>query len=173
MRLLAAPLLVLAVSTNALAQEGGSVALDAMTTSGRHFGMGFYVTERLSLRPSLGFGYADGYGAVLNLGTDARFELMPARRVSPYLTAGFNYQRNPYLVQFDSGGALVNGDTDVARFGAGLGLRTRLKYGISLVGEGRVMNSSFQEIPGSLLGQEALRPGAHFEAALGLSYVFN
>jgi hypothetical protein len=161
------------VSTNALAQESGSVALDAMTTSGRHFGMGFYVTERLSLRPSLGFGYADGYGAVLNLGTDARFELMPARRLSPYLTAGFNYQRNPYLVQFDSGGSLVNGDTDVARFGAGLGVRTRLKYGISLVGEGRVMNSSFQEIPGSLLGQEALRPGAHFEAALGLSYVFN
>jgi hypothetical protein len=169
----ASGLLVLAASTGAFAQERGSVALDAMTTPGRHFGLGFYLTDRLSIRPSLGFGYSDGYGAVLNLGTDARFELLPQSRVNPYLTAGFNYQRNPNLIQYDGQGSLLTGDTDTTRFGGGAGVRTYLKYGISLVGEGRVMNSSFVDVPGSYLGAEALKSGAHFEAAIGLSYVFH
>ena len=173
MRVVAGALLVLATGTGALAQDQGSVALDAMTTPGRHFGIGYYVTDRLSIRPSLGFGYSDGYGAVLNLGTDARFELLPGSRLNPYLTAGFNYQRNPNLIQYNGQGALVPGDTDTTRYGAGAGVRTYLKYGISLVGEGRVMNSSFVDVPGSYYGAEAIKPGAHFEAAIGLSYVFH
>jgi hypothetical protein len=173
MRLVAGALLVLATASGAFAQDRGSVALDAMTTPGRHFGLGFYVTDRLSIRPSLGFGYSDGYGAVLNLGTDARFELLPQSRLNPYLTAGFNYQRNPNLVQYSSQGSLSTNDTDTTRYGAGAGIRTYLKYGISVVGEGRVMNSELVDMPGSYVGAEAVKPGAHFEAAIGLSYVFH
>src|SRR4029453_11380528 len=105
MRMVTGALLVLATGTGAFAQDQGSVALDAMTTPGRHFGIGYYVTDRLSIRPSLGFGYSDGYGAVLNLGTDARFELLPQSRLNPYLTAGFNYQRNPNLIQYNGQGS--------------------------------------------------------------------
>ena len=54
----------------------------------------------LSIRPSLGIGYSGQYGTTFNLGADARFDLMPTNRFSPYLTAGFNYIRDPYLVTY-------------------------------------------------------------------------
>jgi hypothetical protein len=80
--------------------------------------------------------------------------------------------RSPYLVQYDASGSLMpTAGSDVARYGAGVGLRTRIKYGLSVVGEGRVMNSELRDVPGTY-GQ-AVRNGAHFEAALGASYTFN
>ena len=174
MRLLATSVVVLGLSTSVMAQERGSFALDAMTTPGRHFGAGYYVTDKLSLRPSLGIGYSGQYGTTFNLGADARWELLPGSRFSPYLTASFNYLRSPY-VQYDPGGSSpLSASSDVARYGAGLGLRTRLKYRLSLVGEGRVMNSELREAPGNALyGQQVIQDGAHFEAAVGLSYAFN
>jgi hypothetical protein len=55
-----------------------------------------------------------------------------------------------------------------------LGLRTRIKYGLSVVGEGRVMNSEFRAASGSsFYSQQSVHSGAHFEGILGLSYVFN
>jgi opacity protein-like surface antigen len=92
-------------------------------------------------------------------------------RVSPYLTAGFNYVRSPYVVQYDSGGSPTF-DSNVARYGAGLGLRTRIKYGLSAVAEGRVMNSELRSLSGSY-GQQGVQSGAHFQGTLGLSYAFN
>jgi hypothetical protein len=60
------------------------------------------------------------------------------------------------------------------RYGAGLGFRTRLKYGLSLMGEGRVMNSALEDYPGgAYYGQQSLQEGAHFEAAVGVSYAFH
>ena len=173
LRLFATVLAVLGVSASVTAQERGSVVLDAMTTPGRHFGVGYYVTDGLSIRPSLGFGYSGQYGTTFNLGADMRWEFRSVDRVSPYLTAGFNYLRSPYVVQYDSGGSLT-GDSNVARYGAGVGLRTRIKYGLSLVGEGRVMNSELRAASGSsFYGQQSVQSGAHVEGILGLSYVFN
>ena len=150
------------------------MVLDAMTTPGRHFGIGYYVTDRLSLRPSLGIAFSDQYGTTFNLGADTRFELLPSSRVSPYLTAGFNYVRDPYLVPYDPTGGASGGTSNVARFGAGAGFRARVMYGLSLVGEGRVMNSELRDAPGaSFYGQQSVESGAHFEAAVGISYAFN
>ena len=53
----------------------------------------------------------------------------------------------------------------------GAGFRARIKYGLSLVGEGRVMNSELFTTPGS--PYQAVQSGAHFEAAVGISYAFN
>jgi len=174
-RLLTTSLALLSLSAPALAQGRGSLALDAMTTPGRHFGVGYYITDGLSVRPSLGAGYAAGYGAEINLGADMRWELLPGRRVSPYLTAGFNYLRSPALARIDATGLPVaDADPNFARYGGGAGIRTQLKPRLALVGEGRVMSSAFRDVSGGgFLGQQGLQPGAHFEAAVGLSYAFN
>jgi hypothetical protein len=150
------------------------MVLDAMTTPGRHFGIGYYVTDRLSVRPSLGVAFSGQYGTTFNLGADTRFDLLPNSRVSPYLTAGFNFVRDPYLVAYDPTGSTPGGASSLARYGAGAGFRTRIKYGLSLVGEGRVMNSELRDAPGAVFsGQQAVQNGAHFEAAIGISYALN
>jgi hypothetical protein len=173
MRLALPTLALLVVSAPAMAQEQGSFVLDAMTRPGRHFGVGYYVTDGLSIRPSLGLGYAQGYGTSFNLGVDLRWELMPEHRVSPYATGGINYFREPYLQQVDATGApLTTASQDVTRYGAGLGVRARLKYNLSLVAEGVVMNSALQDVPGSY-GLQTLQSGAHFEGAIGVSYAFH
>lgn len=175
MRLLGAVAVLAGLATPALAQSQGSFALDAMTTPGRHFGFGYYLTDGLSLRPSLGAGYADGYGMTFNLGTEVRWEALSDRRVSPYATASINYLRDPGLVQIDATGTpLLSADSNVLRYGAGLGVRGHIKYGLSAVVEGRVMNSALGtgSIPG-YYGQQTVQDGAHFEAALGVSYVFH
>jgi hypothetical protein len=174
-RLFATSLALLSLSAPAMAQGRGSLTLDAMTTPGRHFGLAYYVTDRLSVRPSLGVGYSAQYGTELNLGGDVRFELLPGGRVTPYLTGSFNYLRSPALVQYDaSGSPQSSADPNVARYGAGLGFRTQLKYRLALIGEGRVMSSAFRDATGgAFYGLQGLQPGAHFEAAVGLSYAFN
>jgi hypothetical protein len=170
MRLVIASLAALCVSTAATAQERGSLSLDAMTTPGRHFGVGYYITDGLSVRPSLGGSFGQ-YGTEFNLGADVRYEVLPGHWLSPYATASFNYMRIPSLVQLAYGGsALASADPNVARYGAGAGLRARLKHRLSVVGEGRVMNSALRDIS---YGQQSLQDGAHFEAALGLSYGFH
>jgi hypothetical protein len=166
-------LALLVLSVPAMAQDRGSFVLDAMTTPGRHFGLGYYFADGLSVRPSLGVGYSDLYGTSFNLGVDLRWEIVPERRVSPYATGGVNYFREPYLVQVDtSGSPLANASQDVTRYGAGLGVRARLKYNLSLVAEGVVMNSALRDAPGSY-GLQTLQSGAHFEGAVGVSYAFN
>jgi hypothetical protein len=107
MRLFALSLALLGLSMPALAQEKGSVAIDAMTTPGRHFGIGYYITDRLSLRPSLGLSSGGAYGTEFNFGTDVRFELLPYSRFSPYAAASLNYMRVPSLVQIDATGAPI------------------------------------------------------------------
>jgi hypothetical protein len=175
MRLSAATFGFLCLAAPALAQDKGSFALDAMTTAGRHFGLGYYLTDGFSIRPSLGVGYSDLYGMSYNLGADLRWELMPHSRVSPYATASFNYLRDPYLVPFDPSRApQPSAESNVTRYGGGFGVRAQLKYKLSLVAEGVVMNSAFREstVPG-LGGVQTVEPGAHFEAAIGISYVLN
>jgi hypothetical protein len=169
-RLVATSIVLLGLAVPAMAQQRGSFALDAMTTQGRHFGAGYYITDGLSLRPSLGFEYSD-FGASFNLGADARWELLTANRVSPYISASFNYLRSPYLTQAGSGGRET---ANIARYGGGLGVRTRITRGLSAVADGRLLNSAFRTASGTGgFGQQVVDRGAHFEAAVGLSYAFN
>ena len=183
MRTLVTSLVLCGLAAPVLAQDQGSFALDAMTTPGRHFGAGYYLTDRFSLRPSLGFGYSSQFGTTFNLGADLRYELLPGSRLSPYLAGGISYMRSPYLVADNGttsspgapgGSAVPTTSSNVTRYGAGVGLRTRLKYGISLVGEGRLMNSAIRDgYSSGFYGQQVVESGAHFEAAIGLSYVFD
>jgi hypothetical protein len=72
-------------------------------------------------------------------------------------------------VSYDSSGAILRGDSDALRYGGGAGVRAHLTRGLSLVGEGRVMSSELQT---SFAGP-TIQEGAHFEAAVGISYAFN
>src|SRR5262249_57235787 len=92
------------------------------TTRGRHFGCGYYITDKLSLRPSLGASFGGPYGTEFNFGTDLRYEFLQYSRVTPYAAASFNYMRTPGLVQVDPSGMPIAGARpNVARYGAGLG----------------------------------------------------
>jgi hypothetical protein len=173
MRALFVPLVLLGFAVPAAAQQQGSFALDAMTTPGRHFGAGYYVTNGLSLRPSLGLGYAEGYGTSFNLGADVRYEFLTANRISPYLAGSYNYLRSPYLTE-SVGGVVRNDPSNVARWGGGGGLRGRINDRFSVFADGRVMNSDIRNAPGSGLGsRQVVETGAHFEGALGLTFFLN
>lgn len=171
MRSLVVSLAFIGLAVPAAAQQRGSLALDAMTTPGRHFGAGFYITDALSLRPSLGFAYSGQYGATFNLGTDVRYEFLTGSRVTPYVAGSYNYLRSPYLTQ--SVGSVVRTDaSNVARFGGGGGMRTRITDRFSLFADGRVMNSQIRNAPGNAFGtQQVAENGAHFEGALGLTFL--
>jgi hypothetical protein len=170
-RLVATSFVLLGLAAPAMAQQAGSFALDAMTTQGRHFGAGYYITNGLSVRPSLGFGYSGQFGTTLNLGADARWEVLTGSRVSPYIGASYNFLRSPYLTQVTARGTETS---NVSRYGAGVGVRTRILRRLSAVAEARVLNSALRTASGTgAYGQQFVDPGAHVEAALGLSYVFN
>jgi hypothetical protein len=163
MRALVVPLVLLGFAAPAAAQQRGAFAFDAMTTPGRHFGAGYYFTNALSLRPSLGFGWSQAYGTSFNLGTDLRYEFLTQNRVSPYLAGSYNFLRSPYLTQSVSG--VVRSDpSTIARWGGGGGLRARLNDRFSVFADG----------PGTLLGATRVaETGAHFEGALGLTFFLN
>jgi hypothetical protein len=173
MRTLAAMVVVLGFALPAAAQQKGSFALDAMTTPGRHFGAGYYLTDGLSLRPSLGFGWSEGYGSIFNLGVDARYEFLGGNRLSPYVAGSYNFMRSPYLI--DSVGAAVrNESSNVSRWGGGGGLRLRVHDRVSVFADGRVMNSEVRNATGSALGgQQVIDYGSNFEGALGLTFFLN
>jgi hypothetical protein len=175
MRLAATSLVLAALATPAAAQGRGSLALDVMTTQGRHLGVGYYVSDGLSLRPSLGAGYSSQYGFSVDAGLDLRWELMPANRFSPYATAGLSYRYDEAFVQYSAAGApLATPDSGLLRYGAGLGWRARMTPKLSVVGEGRVTNGAIRTgLSRSGYPVSSFDSGAHFEAALGVSYVFN
>jgi hypothetical protein len=176
MRLAIASLAVLACAGPALAQQQGSVTLDATTAYGRTFGAGFYVSDHLSLRPTLGFGYSGSEGAFFNLGSEVRWDFHNASRFTPYAAGSFNYMRSPYVGSYDpSGLALLTDRSNIMRYGAGLGVRTRVSDRVSVIADGRMMNSAVRGVvvPGSLYRQSAVEDGLHFEGALGLSFLLN
>lgn len=171
MRTLAAMAVVLGTALPAAAQQQGAFALDAMTTPGRHIGAGYYVTDALSVRPSLGFGWSEGYGSIFNLGVDARYEFLTANRLSPYVAGSYNYMRSPYLTD-SIGAALANESSNVSRWGGGGGLRARINDRFAVFADGRVMNSQVSQGPGTALGsQQVVDNGAHFEGALGVTFL--
>jgi hypothetical protein len=172
MRMLAASVVLFGLACPALAQERGSFTLDALTRSDRPVGLGYNMTDRLSVRPSLALGYSDAYGTTYSLGTDLRWDLLPSSRFSPYATAGLEFRRTPLATVGTSGGLSV-APQSITRYGGGFGVRTRVFRRLSAIAEGRVMNSGFDQVQVSGLGlYKQYQSRVRVEGALGLSYQF-
>ena len=171
MRLLALSLALSTLTTSALAgEEKGSWAVDLEATPDQRLGFAYYVSDRFSLRPSLGGGYSSLNGAFANLGLDLRFELRPTKKVTPYAMAGVVYLHNRSSV--DPAGRLVTmRDPGAARFGAGLGLRTRLGDRFSVFAEGRVTHMAFDDLA-STIGTDRvpLEKPTRFQAGFGFTF---
>jgi hypothetical protein len=177
-------LVVLAVlaSSSAFAQQGtispGTIALDAMTTPGRHFGLGFYVTEHLSLRPSLGIGYSNYTGTFVNAGADLRYEFTPDHDWSAYATASGYYQSggavySPAVANPGApGGSAPAVVTDQGNFqyGGGVGVRRRINDKISAMVDCRYLHASdLRYATSSSFGQFHLDGQNQILASLGVS----
>jgi hypothetical protein len=172
--------LALAVSSPALAQSNrGAFAVDGMIAPTTGFGLGYYVTDGLSLRPWLGLGYSGYQGFFANLGAQLRYELATGWTVSPYLSASAQYSHTGSAAIAEPvrggspGGRQVAFQGDGGQFGGGAGLRVRVASSLSLFAEGRVLYSTYP------IGQ--LRQGwtafdlgdrTRGEVVLGASYLF-
>ena len=178
MRLAIASFAVLACAGPALAQDfgPGSVTVDATTAYGRTFGAGIYVSDHLSLRPTLGFDYWRTAGTYFNVGSEVRWDFHNRSRFTPYTAASVNYMRSPSVSSYlPSGLVLLTERSNVMRYGGGVGVRTRISDRLSVIADGRMMNSEVRDVAavGAFAPQRAVADGLHFEGALGLSFLLN
>jgi hypothetical protein len=145
--------ITLAVAGTASAQipgtpesRSGALAIDTMVAPTMGFGLGYYVTDGLSLRPWVGLGYSS-YGFYANLGAQVRYEFGAGSTVAPFLSASALYSHTPSaaIAEPGTGGASrqVVYQGDGAQFGAGAGLRFQLSRSFSLFGEGRVLYATY------------------------------
>jgi hypothetical protein len=174
-------LVILAVlaSSSAFAQQQGTIALDAMTTPGRHFGLGFYVTDHLSLRPSLGIGYSNYSGTFVNAGADLRYEITPDHDWSVYATASGYYQSggavySPSVAGYPGGNgssAAVVTDQGNFQYGGGVGVRRRIHERFAAMLDCRYLHASdLRYATSSSLGQFHLDGQNQILASLGVSF---
>jgi len=179
--------LALAAASPALAQANrGSFGLDAMVAPTTGLGFAYYVTDGLSLRPWVGFGYSDFSGVYANVGAQLRWEIAADSRWSPYVSATALYSHNgavsatptnptgatgrpntgsgyqPYSVQSNAG-----------QFGIGAGLRRRVSHTLALFAEGRVMYTTYpMGTAGTGWSTTQINDNSRAEAVLGLTYLF-
>jgi len=172
MRLLALSLALSALTTTAVAgEEKGSWAVDLEATPSQRLGFAYYLSDEFSLRPSLGGGYSSLNGAFANLGLDLRFELRPAKRVTPYATAGVVYLHNRSSIDPGAETPVTLRDAHAARLGAGLGLRTRLTDRLGVFAEGRVTRMAFDDLTSTIgTGRFTLEKPNLF--AIGFGFTF-
>ena len=172
MRFFALSLALTTLAGPALAlEEKGSWAVDLEATPGQRLGFAYYVSDKFSLRPSLGGGYSSLNGAFANLGLDLRFELRPRKRVTPYAMAGVVYLHNRSSIDFGSGAPERISDPHAARFGAGLGLRTRLTDRLSVFAEGRATRMAFDDLASTTAnGRFPLELPTRFQAGFGFTF---
>jgi hypothetical protein len=139
--------LVLAGATAgpALAQPTqGTFGLNAFVAPTTGFGFSYYITDRLSFRFWVGFGYSDYSGFYANVGAQLSYEFRTQGRLSPYLsaTAQYSHYGNSGFTQGTTAGPTAYQqavlDSNVGQLGAGAGLRCRVSRSLSLFAEGRV-----------------------------------
>jgi hypothetical protein len=188
------PLLVLSLSTTVFAQDPdpyageprpvtvaptgqkGTISIDAMTTPGRHFGMGFYVTDHLSLRPTIGLGYSDFSGMMVNVGADLRYDFSPDRDWSLYAMGSAYYEggNDPVYSSRPPTGSGYQDYTSVSSYdgfyyGAGLGVRRRVGDRFAVMLDGRYLHTA-NSVSGSSFGLYAIDGQNSVVASLGLSF---
>jgi hypothetical protein len=183
-------LLVLSLSTAVYAQQSdpydpdgrptiavptgqkGTISIDAMTTPGRHFGMGFYVTNHLSIRPTLGIGYSDFTGVTMNVGTDLRYDFTPDRDWSVYAMGSVFYQGGQdaaYVTRPGYPGSTIASGYDGLYYGAGVGVRRRIRDRFAVMLDGRYLHTA-NTVSGSSFGQYNIDGQNSVVAALGVSF---
>ena len=171
MRLFALSLALTALAASALAaEEKGSWTIDLEATPSQRLGFAYYLSDKFSLRPSLGGGYSSLNGAFANLGLDLRFELWPTKKVTPYAIAGVVYLHNRSSI--DPAEELVTiRDPHAARLGAGLGVRMRLGDRFSAFAEARVTRMLFDDLASTTeAGRFPLEKPTRFQAGLGSTF---
>jgi hypothetical protein len=171
MRLLTLSLVLSSLATGALAEEKkGSWAVDLEATPSQRLGFAYYVSDKLSLRPSLGGGYSSLNGRFANLGLDFRFELQPRQKVTPYATLSAIYLH--HRSSSDPGARTVTlRDPHAARLGAGFGMRVRLTDRLGVFAEGRVTRMAFDDLVGTTTrGPVHLEAPNQFEHGVGFTF---
>lgn len=185
------PILVVSLSTTAFAQDPdpyageprpttvaptgqkGTISIDAMTTPGRHFGMGFYITDHLSLRPTLGLGYSDFSGMLVNVGADLRYDFTPDHDWSLYALGSVFYQGGEdatYIGPPMPGARTFQSvSSDGMYYGAGLGVRRRIGDRFSVMLDGRYLHTA-NSVPQSSFGQYSFDEQNSVVASLGVSF---
>lgn len=187
------PLLVvmLALSASARAQEveppappppphepftQGTFTVDAMTTPGRHMGFGFYLSNRVSIRPMLGLGYSELGGAFFNVGADLRVETRPSNAWSVYGVATGSYRSGRDVGYGARSGQDFYTQQQGGQYGAGVGVRRRVHDRLMVVLDTRYLRSSAPNLSAtrfSSFGQMRLDGRNQLVASLGLSFALN
>ena len=158
-------------SLPAFAKHRGTIALDAMTTPGRHFGIGYYVSDHLSVRPSLGLGYSGQTGMFVDAGADLRFELQPENTWTLYTTGTAYYRSGRTALNGPAGAQAISADQQGAHYGAGAGLRRRVNDRLMLFLDGRYVRAARASVgTQSSFGQFRIDPQNQMIASLGLSF---
>jgi hypothetical protein len=176
--------MMLAVSAIARAQESeplpppppphepftqGTFTVDAMTTPGQpHIGFGFYLSDRISIRPMFGLGHSRTNGVVYAAAADLRIETRPTNTWSFYGVATGSYR---------SGRESFSSQQQGGQYGAGVGVRRRFHDRLIVVLDARYLRSgaaslSTTELPSSF-GQIRLDNRNQVVASLGLSFALN
>jgi len=165
-------LVLMGLSSPVFAQQRGTIALDAMTTPGRHFGIGYYVTDHLSLRPSLGIGYSDYAGVFVTAGADLRYELSPERNWTVYAAGSVLYRggQNASYAAAETRPRTAYTNYDGMYYGAGLGVQRRVNDRLSFLLDGRYLHTASGVVSSSSFGQFRLDAQNQIVASLGLSF---
>jgi len=125
--LVVAPLLAVAASARpALAQEKGRFVVDGFVAPEPGLGFGYYVTDRLAVHPSIGFGHSSLSGTFYSVGGVLRFYLRPQHAVEPYVLAQADYLHNQAVPVDDSDRYQ---DVQIESHGARLGLGGGVRWG--------------------------------------------
>ncbi len=188
------PLLVvmLALGASASAQESepapppppphepftqGTFTVDAMTTPGSHLGFGFYLTNRISIRPMLGVGTSPYGGTTFVAGADLRIETQPTNTWSFYGVATGSYRSGEDRSYGPQGARNLYTQQDGGLYGAGVGVRRRFHDRLMVVLDTRYLhansaNLSTAAMPSSF-GQYRVDNQNQIVASLGLSFALN
>jgi hypothetical protein len=155
----------------------GTFTIDAMTTPGSHMGFGFYLTNRISIRPMLGVGTSYYGGTTFIAGADLRIETMPTNTWSFYGVATGSYRGGEDRSYGPQGSRNLYAQQDGALFGAGVGVRRRFHDRLMVVLDTRYLHAasaslSTTPLPSSF-GQYRVNNQNQVVASLGLSFALN
>jgi hypothetical protein len=118
-------------------QKPGQVGIDALAAPELGIRFPIQLSTQVSLRPGLGFGSSQLTGNFWNLGADVRYTFKPAGSLSAFVSAYAGYLRNQNG-SFGGTSSGLQGSSNGALVGAGLGLRQSLGRKASVFGELRL-----------------------------------
>ena len=118
-------------------EKPGQVGIDALAVPELGVRFPIQLSTQVSLRPGLGFGSSSLTGNFWNLGADIRYTFRPAGTRSAFASVYAGYLRNQES-SFGGMSSSLQGSSNGALFGAGLGLRKSLGGKAALFGELRL-----------------------------------